>query len=108
MGEQIDQGVLGEFRVFGNPITDALDAMSFEGLDVVVPEIGFESFELALMDVVRPELKYVRLRESAGGQQREKCKTFLQHEDSVGWFPLDNQVRNARSYFRGGFHSIAQ
>ena len=83
MGQQIDQRGLGEFRVFGNPITDALDAVAFEGLDVVVPEIGFESLELALIDVVRPEFKYARLRRSAGGQQREQHQTFLQHEDSV-------------------------
>src|ERR1700693_5554324 len=99
MSQQIDQRVLGEFRIFGNPITDALDAMSFEGFNVVVAEIGLESFELALIDVVRPEFKYARLRGSAGGQQREQHQAFLQHEASVVSSPLDNQVKNARSYF---------
>jgi len=81
MNEYVDQRILGEFRVFRNPIADALHDVAFEEFDIVVAEIGFESFKLALIAVVSPEFIDARLRPGAGGEQREQQKQFCGHKD---------------------------
>ena len=83
--DQIDQRVLGKFRVLRDPVADAFDAVAFEDLDGVVAEAGFEGFEFAFVAVVGA--KFVDARGVGQGDRprlaARKAKKFSGHEDSV-------------------------
>ena len=84
--DQVDQRVLGQFRILRSPVGNAFDAVALEDLDGMVTEARFQGVETAFIAVVGAQFENtrgVRLGKRSRGQQRENRQEFSWHEDSV-------------------------